>query len=240
MLDIRHVAMEARGRYLSGPVELVIEREGKTFSVTLYPQHLPAEYAILVDTHDQKLNAFAAPGRIILTNRLVSFCLNDDELALLIGHELAHHVLGHLVRGAGQRRLGGLTGKVWAVGGLFATQAIGKLANLRSSFWLKDTAPPAVRDAVVSAFSREDEREADIYGMWFAHQAGYNIERGLAVWERLGGIKHDPFETTEFLDSHPAPMERLARLKIAAAYFRTGQAAKVLLQTKDLARINGP
>jgi Zn-dependent protease with chaperone function len=236
MLDVKHVAMEARGRYLSGPVELLIAREDQKFTVTLYPQHLPAEYAILVDTHDRQINAFAAPGRIILTSRLVSFCLNDDELALVMGHELAHHVFGHLVRGAGHRRLGGVVGKVWSLTGLFATQTIGSLTNLGSSFWLKDTAPPSVRDAVVSTFSREDEREADIYGMWFAYQAGYDLERGLAVWERLGAISHDPFEATEFLNDHPTPMERLARLRIAAKYFKTGRAAEVLLQSPDLAR----
>ena len=236
MLDVKHVAMEARGRYLSGPVELLIAREDQKFTVTLYPQHLPAEYAILVDTHDRKINAFAAPGRIILTSRLVSFCLNDDELALVMGHELAHHVFGHLVRGAGHRRLGGAMGKVWSLTGLFATQTIGSLKNLGSSFWYKDTAPPSVRDAVVSTFSREDEQEADIYGMWFAYQAGYDLKRGLAVWERLGAISHDPFEATEFLNDHPTPMERLARLRIAAKYFNTGRAAEVLLQSPALAR----
>jgi Zn-dependent protease with chaperone function len=235
MLDARNVAMETRGHYLSGPVEMQVLREGKKLTFTLYPQHLPAEYAIMVDTHDQTLNAYAAPGRVILTSRLVSFCLNDDELALVEGHELAHQAFGHLTRGAGQRRLGGMAGTVWNLTGLFATQAIGKLANLGSAFWFKDTTPPTVRDAVVSTFSREDEREADIYGMWFAYQAGYDIERGLAVWERLGGISHDPFERTEFLDNHPTPMERLARLKIAARYFKAGQAAEVLLQSPALA-----
>jgi Zn-dependent protease with chaperone function len=235
MLDIRHVAMDARGRYFSGPVEMLIAREDKKFTVTLYPQHLPAEYAILVDTHDRKINAFAAPGRIILTSRLVSFCMNDDELALVQGHELAHHVFGHLVRSSGQYCLGGMVGKVWSLVGLFATETIGKLTHLGSSFWLKTTAPPAVRDAVVSNFSRDDEREADIYGMWFAYQAGYDIERGLAVWERLGAISHDPFERTEFLNNHPTPLERLARLKIAAKYFKAGRAAEVLLQSRTLA-----
>jgi Zn-dependent protease with chaperone function len=236
MLDVRHVMMETRGQYLSGPVELLIEREGKKFTVTLYPQHLPAEYAILVDTHDRSINAFAAPGRVIITSRLASFCLNNDELALVVGHELAHQVLGHLVRGAGHRRLGGVAGKAWSLVGLFATQTVGRLSHLGSSYWLKDTAPPSVRDAVVSAFSRQDEREADVYGLWFAYQAGYDIERGLAVWERLGAISHDPFETTEFLHSHPAPLERLARLKIAAEYFQTGRAAEVLLQSPEGAR----
>ena len=236
MLDVRHVMMEARERYLSGPVELFIERDGEKFTVTLYPQHLPAEYAILVDTHDRTINAFAAPGCIILTSRLASFCMNDDELALVVGHELAHHVFGHLVRGAGHRRLGGLAGKTWSLVGLFATQTVGRLSQLGSSYWVKDTAPPSVRDAVVSAFSREDEQEADIYGMWFAYQAGYDIDRGLAVWERLGGISHDPFESTEFLNSHPVPLERLARLKIAAEYFKNGKAAEVFLQSPGLAR----
>jgi len=107
MLNARHVAMDARGRYLSGPVEMLIERDKEKFNVTLYPQHLPAEYAILVETYGRQINAYAAPGRVILTHRLVSFCLNDDELALIQGHELAHHVFGHLVRGAGHRRVGG-------------------------------------------------------------------------------------------------------------------------------------
>jgi Zn-dependent protease with chaperone function len=235
MLDARNLAMETRGRYLSGPVEMLVLREGKKISYTLYPQHLPAEYAVMVDSHDKTLNAYAAPGRVILTSRLVNFCLNDDELALVEGHELAHQAFGHLTRSAGQSRLGGMAGKVWNLAGLFATSTIGKLANLGTAFWFKDTTPPSVRDAVVSSFSREDEREADIYGMWFAYQAGYDIERGLAVWERLGAASHDPFESSGYLANHPEPMERYARLKIAARYFKAGQAAVVLLQSPKLA-----
>ena len=235
MLDARNVAMETRGHYLSGPVEMTVLREGKELRFTLYPQHLPAEYAIMVDTGDRSINAYAAPGRVILSSRLVSFCMNDDELALVEGHELAHQALGHLTRGAGQSRLGGMAGKMWNLTGLFATQAIAKLANLGSAFWFKDSTPASVRNAVVSTFSRDDEREADIYGMWFAYQAGYDIERGVAVWERLGAVSHDPFQRTGFLDNHPPPMERLARLKIAARYFKAGQAALVLLQSPALA-----
>lgn len=236
MLDARHVAMEARGRYLTGPVELLIDREGKKFTVTLYPQHLPAEYAILVETHGNKINAYAAPGRIILSYRLVQLCLNDDELALVVGHELAHHLFGHMVRGAGQRRLGGLVGRVWKLVGLFATSTIGSLTDLRQDFWLKSAAPVSVQDAVVSGFSREDEREADIYGLWFAYQAGFDPDRALVFFERLGAVSHDVFEQTEFLDSHPPSLERLARLKRAAKYFKAGRAAEVLLQSPDLDR----
>ena len=110
MLDVKHIRMETQERYLTGPVELQVDREGQKRTLTLYPQRLPAEYAVLVKTQDRKINAYAAPGKIILTQRLVSFCLNDDELALVVGHEMAHQVLGHLIRGVGPPGNGAIGG----------------------------------------------------------------------------------------------------------------------------------
>jgi Zn-dependent protease with chaperone function len=240
MLEIKYIRMESRERYLTGPVELLVEREGERFPVTLYPQHLPADYAILVDTQDNRINAYAAPGRVILTRRLVSFCLNDDELAVVVGHELAHQAHGHLTRGAGHRRVGGLAGQVWHLAGAFATRSLQGLVNFRRVVWREERLPGVLDDAVVSAFSREDEREADTYGLWYAYLAGFNLQRGLAVWERLGAVVQDPFERTYFLDHHPAPLERLARLQKVASYFTAGKAAEVFLQSPDLNRRPGP
>jgi Zn-dependent protease with chaperone function len=233
LIDLKHIRMETRERYLTGPVELLVEREGQKFTFTLYPQRLPAEYAILVQTQDRTINAYAAPGKIILTQRLVNFCLNDDELALIVGHEMAHQVLGHLVRGAAHRELGQLLGEVITAA---STLSLGRLLDWKHSQVDPDVRQVA-RNAVVSVFSREDEREADIYGAWYAFQAGYDIERGAAVWERVAGVdEKDPFLTTYFLASHPAPTERLARLKLVAQYFKAGRAAEVFLQTADLNR----
>ncbi|PIU54011.1 MAG: hypothetical protein COS90_03110, partial [Deltaproteobacteria bacterium CG07_land_8_20_14_0_80_60_11] len=233
MLDLKHINIEARGRYLTGPVELLIQRDNQKMLTTIYSQLLPAEYAILVDTKGNSINAFAAPGQIILTRRMVSFCLNDDELALIVGHEMAHQVLGHLIRGAARRELGKFVGEAFTA---FSTLSLNHLLD-----WRHVMVSPNVRrvaaNAVVSVFSQEDEREADIYGAWFAYQAGYNIEKGLAVWERMAAVvSHDPFEDNYFLASHPAPTERLARLKLVSQYFKAGRAAEVFLQTADLNR----
>jgi hypothetical protein len=93
------------------------------------------------------------------------------------------------------------------------------------------------QSAVVSVFSQDNEREADIYGAWYAFQAGYNIEKGAAIWERMAAVNYrDPFQRTYFLDDHPPPLERLARLKLIAQYFKAGRAAEVFLQTADLNR----
>ncbi|MCX5894031.1 MAG: M48 family metalloprotease [Deltaproteobacteria bacterium] len=237
LLDLKHINLEARGRYLTGPVELMIQREDRKFRRTLYPQHLPAEYAILVDTKTNQINAFAGRGRVIVTQRYVNFCLNDDELALAIGHELAHQALGHLVRGAAHRELGKFAGTALNA---FSTLSLNHLMD-----WRHAAVSPDVRrvagDAVASVFSQEDEREADIYGAWYAFQAGYDLEKGAAVWERLAAVqRHDPFEGNYFLDSHPPPLERLTALHKVARYFEAGQAAQVFLQAKDLNRKPAP
>ena len=88
---------------------------------------------------------------------------------------------------------------------------------------------------VVSAFSRDDEREADIYGAWYAFQDGYEVEKGLMVWEWVAAVDENaPFLSTYFLDSHPAPLERKAMLKKMVRYFQAGWAADIFLAAKDL------
>jgi predicted Zn-dependent protease len=222
-------------------VELLVQREERKFQVTLYPQHLPAAYAILVANNPKvanSVNAWAAPGRIILSRRYVNFCRTDDELALIIGHELAHQVLGHRVRRAAQSQLSWLAGDTINA---FTTYALGFLLKL----WYL---PVSQRDLLlevptvtVSAFSRDDEREADVYGMWYAFQAGYDIKGSLAVMERLAVvIEKDPFYRSSFLDSHPASLERLARMKKIGRYFKAGRAAEVFLQSASLDRQPAP
>jgi hypothetical protein len=186
-----------------------------------------------VNPMDKKINAWASPGQVIVTQRLVSFCLNDDELALVLGHEMAHQVLGHLIRGALHREMAKFVGEAFTA---FSTLSLNHLLD-----WRHAMVSPEVRrvagNAVVSVFSQENEREADIYGAWFAFQAGYNLDRGLAVWERMAAVVgHDPFEANYFVNDHPPSLERLARLKLIAQYFKAGRAAEVFLQTADLNR----
>ncbi len=84
--------------------------------------------------------------------------------------------------------------------------------------------------ATYSVYSRQDEQEADAYGLWYAYQAGYDIDQAIDLWGRLAAVVHrDPLESTYYLDYHPAPPERLARLKKIAALFKAGRAAEVFV-----------
>jgi Zn-dependent protease with chaperone function len=241
LLAVKNVRMELREPYLRGPVELLVQREDRKFTVTLYPQHLPAEYAILVATNPavgNTVNAWAALGRIIISRRYVSFCRTDDELALVIGHELAHQVLGHRLRRAGQSQLAWLVGDTVVA---FTTFTLNSLLRLWYQPTFEKDLLNEVPQATVSAFSRGDEREADAYGMWYAFQAGYDIEAALMVMERQAAVvEKDPFYRTAFLDSHPASLERMVRLKKIARYFKAGRAAEVFLQSAHLDRQPAP
>ena len=168
---------------------------------------------------------------------MVNLCLNDDELALVIGHELAHQTLGHLMRGSLHRELGQFVGEAITA---FSTLSLNRLLNWRHAMVSPDVQKVS-QSAVVSVFSRDNEREADIYGAWYAFQAGYNIVKGAAIWERMAAVDyHDPFQRTYFLDDHPPPLERLVRLKLIAQYFKAGRAAEVFLQNANLNHLPPP
>jgi predicted Zn-dependent protease len=86
------------------------------------------------------------------------------------------------------------------------------------------------RDAMISAYNRRDELEADAYGSFYAYQAGYDLDQGIYLWERLAAaVDRNVFADTYFLDSHPAAPERLARLKQIAQLYKAGKAAQVLV-----------
>ncbi|MGZ9099068.1 MAG: M48 family metalloprotease [Brevundimonas sp.] len=76
-----------------GPVTLRVRRDGADRAVSLTPQRA-CGYDVQLDPSEE-LNARADGKRLFITTAMAGFAATDDELALVLGHELAHHVLGH-------------------------------------------------------------------------------------------------------------------------------------------------
>jgi membrane-associated protease RseP (regulator of RpoE activity) len=76
-----------------GPATLVVRRDGEERAVSLTPQRA-CGYDVQLDPSED-LNARADGKRLFITTAMAGFAATDDELALVLGHELAHHVLGH-------------------------------------------------------------------------------------------------------------------------------------------------
>ena len=76
-----------------GPVEIAFRRDGNDQTARITPQRA-CGYDVQLDPSDE-LNARADGKRLFITTAMAGFTATDDELALVLGHELAHHVLGH-------------------------------------------------------------------------------------------------------------------------------------------------
>jgi len=153
------------------------------------------DYLILVDDRpNQPPNAFQTrddTGRPIIafTIALIGDVRNRDELAFVMGHEAAHHILGHLDRQQENAAAGALifAGLAAATGGaaadVEAAQQIGAFIGARS-------------------YSKEFELEADQLGTIITHRAGYDVLRGVEFFTRI------PDPGNRFLGTHPPNAQR--------------------------------
>lgn len=145
---------------------------------------------------DFRVNGFALPGGyVLLNNGLIRAAESPEEVAGIIAHELGHvhkyHVMERLLRAFGV----GLVVDMFTGGGAVVTSAT----------YMLD-----------SQFSRENEREADIYGVALLHQRGVNPLGMAAFFERLAKRKNPP-EWLELVSTHPDSLERMQTVRDWAA-----------------------
>jgi len=119
--------------------------------------------------------------------------LSDDEVATIMGHEVAHALREH----ARER--------------MAKTQATRLGASLISSLFglggVGDTLLNMGGQLLTLTFSREDESEADLVGMELAARAGYDPEAGVTLWQKMGAAaKGAP---PQWLSTHPAGPTRI-------------------------------
>jgi len=143
----------------------------------------------------KQLNAFCMPGGKIAFyfGILQQLQLTDDEVATIMGHEMAHALREHA-----RERMGKTAATRIGAGLLSSLLGLGStgdaLLNMGSQL-------------LTLRFSREDESEADIVGMELAARAGYDPEAGVSLWNKMmGANKGAP---PEFMSTHPAGDTRI-------------------------------
>ena len=143
----------------------------------------------------QQINAFCMPGGKIafFHGILAQLQLNDDEVAMIMGHEMAHALREHARERIGKNMAtrGGLEigAAILGLGGLgrAAADMGGQLLQLK--------------------FGREDETEADLVGMELAARAGYNPAAGVSLWNKMGAASKGA--PPAFLSTHPTGPTRI-------------------------------
>lgn len=157
----------------AGATRLDIDRGGQSRSVTIQP-HRACGYEVQLNPSDE-LNARADGRRLFISTALAGFTQSDDELALILGHELAHHVLRHRnwsdVGGAGREAndaasVNGAGDKETQADrvGLFLTARAGYDTRIAPAFWRRFGAAnwrvryPQLRHASAEARARALEQ----------------------------------------------------------------------------------
>lgn len=190
-------------------INLEIVRGEKNLNVSLRLGSIPVNVSFRM--HDsQEVNAGVTPELVVVTYGLMRFLKSDDELAVVLGHELAHITRGHFLKRGGTDLISMILGIALGIG----MESISPGAG--------DTTARIVSSAFGARFSREFEKEADYFGLRYAYLAGYDIERGSDIWERFA-IEVPVSLTENFFSTHPASPERLVRIKKAVSEIKEGK-----------------
>ncbi len=151
-----------------------------------------------------QINAFCMPGGKIafFTGILNQLSLTDDEVAMVMGHEIAHalreHARERMGKSAATQGLSRLGGAV--VSGLFGIDPR-----------LTDMVAREGANLLTLKFSREDETEADLVGMELGARAGYDPRAGVTLWQKMSAAnKNAP---PQWLSTHPSGTTRIQEME---------------------------
>lgn len=145
------------------------------------------------------IDAYATWNKVGVSYGMLRFSESEDELAMVIAHELAHLTRGHLGKTLATNVLSTTLGAaaqvaIDSIGGYGVGSAVGQ----------------AIGSGVAGAFSRDFEREADYYASQYAFVAGFNVPKGIGVWDRFA-IEAPETMTASLFSTHPSSPERSVR-----------------------------
>jgi beta-barrel assembly-enhancing protease len=178
------------------PIKVLIRRDGVDEMRTVDPVlacAIPIELQV-----ESSINAFTTDDRIVVFSSVLRAARTDAQLALVIGHELAHANLGHLNMRRTNAAIGWLSGAAAdagiMLGGMSTHGAFSKALNR----------------AGARAFSVAFEREADYVGAYYAARAGYDLAGSEDIWRTFS--LEDP-DSTRGMTDHPITPIRFVQMQ---------------------------
>jgi predicted Zn-dependent protease len=146
---------------------------------------------------DDSINSFATMGGFVYVNEgLVDFVQSDDELASVIGHETGHIERRHVITTQSKAQILNI---LFGIASLFSP-LIYNFGGLAEA-------------GLMAKISREDELQADRYGLQLMSRAGYDPESMVTMMAHLAVLQDEHSDLlTKYLEDHPDPKKRVAHL----------------------------
>ena len=178
------------------PLKIKIWRSGQEKILTITP--VEACKSDINLTFDNALNAFADGKSIYITKGMMNFFQSEEEMALVISHELAHNVMHHMDSKKTNQTIGIIFGVLLDIGAAAAG------VNSQGEF------TKAGGNIGAGAFSVDFEKEADYVGLYFMANANYKINDAALFWRRMAA--ENPSAIT-LSTTHPTTAERFVGIE---------------------------
>jgi len=200
--------------------DLTLERYLESLAAKLAhsSQRPEIRYSVRVLDASDVVNAFSTPGGYIyVSSGLLDFVQNESELAAVLGHEIGHVVAGHASNRIARVSLFTLL--------IDEAREVGLLSDDAAAQKLADTAMPLLFAVDARTFySRDDEIEADLLGLYQLVRAGWDPEGETALLARLAKASPEQSGLAALIATHPNSSDRLlvVQTECRAATFRPG------------------
>ncbi len=154
---------------------------------------------------DKVKNAWCMPGgKIAVYTGMLEVTKNDNGLAAVMGHEIAHAVAKHSVERASRGVLLNTTTQIIDIA------SGGTLSKVNSTTGM-NTIGILSQIGIMNPFTRKQESEADYLGLIFSSLAGYDIRETVKLWERMRDSNKGK-EPPQFLSTHPSSKNRIINI----------------------------
>ena len=159
---------------------------------------------ILIDNKKVR-NAWCMPGgKIAVYTGILDVTKNQNGLAAVMGHEVAHAVAKHSVERASR-------GVLLNTGARIIDIASGGILSDINRTTGMDTVGMLAQLGIMNPFNRKQESEADYLGMIFSSLSGYDIRETVKIWERMKEFNKGK-EPPQFMSTHPSSDTRIKQL----------------------------
>lgn len=210
--------LAAEGKF-GMPLELVVRRGAEEVKLSMMPGQA-CDFRVRLSPDDVK-NAYADGKNIVIYKGMMDFFRTDEDVALVVSHELAHNAMRHIDAKKTNAMVGGLVGLLLdvaaAAGGINTN---GDFARLGSNVG-------------AGVYSVAFEQEADYVGLYFMANAGYKIDDAAGFWRRMATTN---FKAITMKSSHPTTPERFIAIETTVGEIRqkieNGQPLKPELKDK--------
>ncbi|WP_374764337.1 M48 family metallopeptidase [Yunchengibacter salinarum] len=188
----------------TGPMAERVKRIGQRIARVSDKPDMTWEFVVI---DEPQLNAWALPGgKVAVYAKMMQEIDDDQQLAAVLGHEIAHAVLRH-----GAEQMSRAQAQNVAIAGLGV--AVGASTDSQTAGMAVALGSLAAKGLVQLPHSRFMELEADHIGTRYMARAGYDPRASVALWQRMNSLKEGGGGQPVWLSTHPADDKRIRELQ---------------------------